>query len=57
MSRTICIYQDFLTEAHKTQIREAAGKAGFTPCFFTCDQVEEAKACLRDCEVLYTCDP
>ncbi len=57
MSRTICIYQDFLTEAHKTQIREAAGKAGFTPCFFTCDQVEEAKACLRDCEILYTCDP
>ena len=53
MSREICIYQEFLTEAHKDQIRAAAQAAGFTPHFFTLDQFEEAKACVQHCEVLY----
>ena len=53
MSRDICIYQEFLTEAHKARIQKAAGEAGFVPHFFTLDQFEEAKACLQHCEVLY----
>ena len=51
--RNICVYQEFLTEAHKRQIRETAEAAGFTPHFFSLDQFEEARACLQDCEVLY----
>ncbi len=51
--RTICVYQEFLTEAHKTQIREAAEPLGFAPRFFTLDRFEEAKACLQDSEILY----
>ena len=57
MSRNICIYQEFLTAAHKAQIQETAEKLGFAPCFFTLDQFEEAKACLQDCEVLYAHSP
>lgn len=55
--RKICIYLEFLTEAHKRRIRETAETAGFTPCFFTLDQFEEAKACLQDCEILYAHSP
>ena len=57
MSRNICIYQEFLREAHKDQISRAAAEAGFVPHFFTLDQFEEAKACLQDCEVLYAHSP
>lgn len=57
MSRNICIYQEFLTEPHKEQIRQAARDTGFVPHFFTLDQFEEAKACLQDCEVLYAHSP
>ena len=53
MSRDICIYQEFLTEAHKAQIQAACQETGFVPHFFTLDQFEEAKACLQHCEVLY----
>lgn len=55
--RDICVYQEFLTEAHKAQIRETAEALGFTPHFFTLDQFEEAKACLQGCEILYAHDP
>lgn len=51
--KNICVYQDFLTEAHRAQIRETAEPLGFTPRFFDLDQFEEAKACLQDCEILY----
>ncbi len=54
--RNICICQEFLTEAHKAQIRETAEPLGFAPHFFTLDQFEEAKACLQDCEILYAHD-
>lgn len=47
MSRDICIYQEFLTEAHKAQIQAACQETGFVPHFFTLDQFEEAKACLH----------
>ena len=49
MSRDICIYQEFLTEAHRGQIQAACQETGFTPHFFTLDQFEEAKACLQHC--------
>jgi phosphoglycerate dehydrogenase-like enzyme len=57
MSRNICIYQDFLTDDHKAQIKTTATETGFVPHFFTLDQFEEAKACLQTCEVLYAHDP
>ena len=59
MSRDICIFQNFLTGAHKNQIEAAAAETGFTPHFFTESQFEEAKACLHDCscEVLYAQRP
>ena len=57
MSREICIYLEFLTDAHKRQIEEAAKAAGFTPHFFTPAQFEEARACLQHCEVLYAHSP
>ena len=39
MSRDICIFQSFLTPAHKAQITAAAEAAGMTPYFFTKDPV------------------
>ena len=45
MSRNICIYQEFLTDAHKAQIQKASEELGFVPHFFTLDQFEEARAC------------
>ncbi len=55
--RDICVYLEFLTEAHKARIRETAEDLGFTPHFFTLDQFEEAKACLQGCEILYAHNP
>ena len=55
--KTICVYQEFLTEAHKARIRDTAEALGFAPKFFRPDQFEEAKACLQDCEVLYAHHP
>ena len=57
MSRNICIYQEFLTDAHKAQIQKTADEVGFVPHFFTLDQFDAAKACLQDCEVLYAHSP
>ena len=53
MSRNLCVVQDFLTEAHKARIREAAERTGFTPHFFTTAELDAAKACLQSCEVIY----
>ncbi len=55
--RNICVYQDFLEEAHRAQIRETAEPLGFTAHFFGPDQFEEARARLQVCEVLYAHDP
>ena len=57
MSRNICIYQEFLTDAHKAQIQKTAEELGFAPHFFTLDQFGEAKACVQDCEILYAHSP
>lgn len=55
--KQICVFQEFLTEAHKEKIRTTAEAAGFTAHFFTPAQFEEAKACLQDCEILYAQEP
>lgn len=47
MNREVCIFQDFLTDAHKAQITRTAQDAGFVPHFFTSSQFDEAKACLQ----------
>lgn len=57
MNHEICIYLDFLSEAHRERIRETAEAGGFVPHFFTLDQFDEASACLRHCEVLYAQSP
>lgn len=57
MSRDICIYQEFLTEAHKANIQATADAVGFKTHFFTLDQFSEASDCLQNCEVLYAHDP
>ena len=57
MKRDICVYLEFLTEAHKRKIQAAAQQAGFVPHFFGLDQFEEAADCLQHCEVLYAHSP
>ncbi|MDD3346706.1 D-2-hydroxyacid dehydrogenase [Oscillibacter sp.] len=57
MSREICVFQDFLTDALRAKIDTAAADAGFAVHYFTSDRFEEAKACLPHCEVLYAQSP
>lgn len=57
MSRNICIYQEFLTADHRAQLRKTADTLGFVPHFFTLDQLEAAKACVQNCEILYAHSP
>ena len=57
MSRDICIYEEFLTDAHKARIEAVAKETGFTPYFFGEHQFDEASACVQHCEVLYTHTP
>lgn len=57
MSRNICIYQEFLTDGHRAQLRKTADTLGFVPHFFTLDQLEAAKACVQSCEILYAHSP
>lgn len=57
MNRSICVYLEFLTDAHRAQIEETARRTGFEVHFFTDDQFEEAKACLQSCEILYAHSP
>lgn len=53
----ICLKPQALTEAHKAKIRRTAEEAGFVPHFFTMDAMDEAKACLQDCEILFAHSP
>lgn len=57
LARNICVCIDFLTQVHKEHIRKAAEETGFTPYFFTLNELEEAKACVQDCEILYSHSP
>lgn len=59
MSRNICVClkPQSLTEAHKEQIRKTAEETGFTPHFFSEDELDAAAACLQECEVLFAHSP
>jgi len=57
MSRTLCVVQDFLSDAHKEKIRGTAQKAGFDVQFFTTPELSGAADCLQRCEVLYAGTP
>ena len=56
MSRHLCIYLNFPEEHHKVQIAATAEKLGFTAHFFRLNQLEEAKKCVQNCEVLFAHD-
>ena len=55
MSREICIFQDFLTDAHKAKIQPRPPRtAGFDAALFPrLPSLRRRKACLQHCEVLY----
>lgn len=57
MSRNICVYLEFLTDAHRRAIEQAAEQTGFSVRFFSPEELEEAKAYVADCEVLYAHSP
>ena len=57
MSRDICVYLNFLTDAHREQIARTAAAGGMTARFFTDGQFDEALACGRTAEVLYSNSP
>ena len=57
MERNICVFQDFLTQAHREQIDAAARAAKMHVRYFTTGQFEEAKEYLQHCEVLYAQSP
>ena len=59
MSKNICIClkSHAMKESHKAKIRQTAEETGFIPHFFTMDEMDAAKACLQDCEILFAHDP
>lgn len=54
MARDVCVYVDFLSDAHRAQIARTAQEGGMTAHFFAPDQFDEAAACARHAEVLYS---
>ena len=57
MSRNICVYLDFPSDAHKAQVESAAAAAGFQVKFFRLNEMEDAKAYLQTAEILYAQSP
>lgn len=57
MERNICVFQDFLTQAHRERIDAAARAAKMHVRYFETGQFEEAKEHLQHCEVLYAQSP
>lgn len=57
MSGNICVYQDFLSDAHRAQIERTAAKGGMRAAFFTSDLLDEAMAFVPEAEVLYASAP
>ena len=57
MSRNICVYLDFPTDAHKALIETTARQYGFTVRFFSLAEKEAAQAWLQECEILYAHSP
>ena len=51
MSRTICVVNEFITEAHKEQINAVAEKHGFSVRYYLTK--EDAAGQVADCEVLF----
>lgn len=51
MSRTICVVNEFITDAHKAKINAVAEKAGFTVRYYLTK--EDAAGHMEDCEVLF----
>lgn len=51
MSRTVCVVNEFITEAHKKQINAAAEKHGFSVRYY--QTKEDAAGHMTDCEVLF----
>lgn len=51
MSRTICVVNEFITEAHTRQINAAAEKAGFSVRYYMTK--EDAHGHMEDCEILF----
>lgn len=51
MSRTICVVNEFITEAHKAQINAVAERNGFAARYYLTK--EDAAGQIADCEVLF----
>lgn len=52
-TRRICVCLEFLTDAHRIQIRQTAERLGFEVGFFDLTQKEEAREYLQNCEIFY----
>jgi phosphoglycerate dehydrogenase-like enzyme len=55
MSRRICVYLEYLTDAMREKLRDTARRCGFEVNFFT--EFEEARAALPGCEILFAHSP
>ena len=51
MSRTICVVNEFITDAHKRQIDDTAKKLGFSVRYYL--SKADASGHLADCEILF----
>ena len=51
MSHTVCVVNEFITEAHKKQINAVAEKHGFSVRYY--QTKEDAAGQIADCEVLF----
>ena len=57
MSRDVCVYLNFITDAHRDQIARTAASGGMTAHFFKSGQYDEALSCGKNAEVLYSNSP
>ena len=53
----ICLKSHAMKESHKAKIRKTAEETGFTPHFFTMDEMDAATACLQECAILFAHAP
>ena len=58
MERNICVCLHYLNDDYCAQIAATAEKLGFKAHFYHTDsQLEEAAACVQNCEILFACEP
>ena len=57
MSRNICVYLDFLTDAHRFTMESAAKETGFHVQFFAPEERAQAEEYLQTSEILYAHSP